>query len=108
MSGFQPGVVLLLLPYFAVALIENDVQRRSLDRVGQPSCRGGLLNLLKPQAGLYPFFLLGNTGLGLLQFVRSFVRTADVLSQPGVSTLGIGELETGCFIPVHRAASYCF
>ena len=108
----EADLVFLCLPdaaaVEAVGLIENDVQRRSLDRVGQSSCRGGLLNLLKPQAGLYPFLLLGNAGLGLLQFVRRLVRTADVLSQPGVSTLGIGELETGIFRLAHRSVPFNF
>ena len=122
---FQPvgalyaHIVLSGLADLPVNTDSRRVDRSGLDRMGQFGDRRWLVHFLKPQAGpglagggvhctlLDRLFPLWNLLLCRIRLVRRLVGAANVFLQPGVSTLGVSEPETGIFV-AHRVASCGF
>ena len=123
---FQPvgalhaHVIMLCLADLPMDRTRRRMDRSSLNGVGQLGDRRGLVHFLKPRAGLGlasggvhstlldRLFLLRHLLTRRVRLIRRFVRTANMFLQPGVSTLGIGKLETGIFRPAHRSVPFNF
>ena len=123
---FQPvgalhtHIFLFRLLNFSVGLGRSGGERRGLDGVRQFGRGNGLVHVLKPQTGLgsargrvrllvfHQLFLFGHLGLGRVRFISNLVSATDMLLQPGISALGIGELEPRIFRLAHRSASWVF
>ena len=92
----------------------------SLNSMGQLGDGRGLVYFLKLQSGLGfaggrvhsalldRLFLLWNFLPRRIRLICRLVRTANMFLQPEVSTLGIGELETGIFRLAHRSVPFNF